>query len=101
MDVSSLYTNIDHTEGADACFQKLKERQNKTVPSSLLRKLILLILKCNVFRFGTSYYSQIKGTAMGTPMAPNYANLFMDRFENDLLNAYYQKTGIRPLIWLR
>ena len=29
MDVSSLYTNIDHEEGAEACFQKLEERKNK------------------------------------------------------------------------
>ena len=101
MDVSSLYTNIDQDEGAEACFQKLESRKNKTVPSSFLKKLILVVLQSNVFRFGTSFYSQIKGTAMGTPMAPNYANIFMDIFEQNLVEAYYNKTGIRPLIWLR
>ena len=30
---------------------------------------------------------------MGTPMAPNYTNLFMDRFEQNLLPDYSQKTG--------
>ena len=93
MDVSSLYTNIDQNEGADACYRKLEERNNKTIPSSFLKRLILLVLRYNVFRFGSSFYSQKKGTAMGTPMAPNYANLFMDMFEQNLINAYYQNTA--------
>ena len=38
---------------------------------------------------------------MGTPMAPNYANLFMDRFENDVLNSFREKTGFAPLVWFR
>ena len=36
---------------------------------------------------------------MGTPMAPNYANLFMDNFERNLLRDYSQKTGLSPLVW--
>lgn len=38
---------------------------------------------------------------MGTPMAPNYANLFMDKFENSLLDDFEQKYGIRPMLWYR
>ena len=38
MDVSSLYTNIDHEEGAQACYEKLETRSNKTVPSTTLKK---------------------------------------------------------------
>ena len=34
-------------------------------------------------------------------MAANYANLFTDMFETSLLNAFYKKTGKKPLIWLR
>ena len=32
---------------------------------------------------------------MGTPMALNYANLFMDSFAQNLLGDYYQKTRLR------
>ena len=60
-----------------------------------------MILKSNAFRFGNEYYRQITGTAMGTPMAPNYANLFMDNFEQNLLHDYSQKTGLSPLVWFR
>ena len=100
-DVSSLYTNIDQEEGAEACFKKLEQRRRKDIPSILLKNLILLVLRCNVFRFGSSFYSQRKGTCMGTPMAPNYANLFMDEFEENLINDFFRKTGKKPLIWWR
>ena len=101
MDVASLYTNIDQEEGAEACFEKLETRNNKYVASSLLKRFILLVLRSNIFRFGNRFYRQIKGTAMGTPMAPNYANLFMDKFERGILDDYYAKTGLKPLIWIR
>ena len=52
MDVSSLYTNIDHGEGGEACFKKLKERKNKSIPSIVIKNLIPMILKSNAFRFG-------------------------------------------------
>ena len=101
LDVSSLYTNIDQEEGAKACFNKLEQRSRKDIPSSLLKNLILLVLRCNVFRFGSTFFSQKKGTCMGTPMAPNYANLFMDEFEASLIQAFYKKSGKKPLIWWR
>ena len=101
MDVSSLYTNIDHEEGAEACYRALQSRSNKKISSRILKKLILLVLNSNVFRFGNQLYKQVKGTAMGTPMAPNYANLFMADFEELLLKEYRKKTGLAPLVWFR
>ena len=32
-------------------------------------------------------------------MAPNYANLFMENFEQSLLRDYSQKTGLLSLVW--
>ena len=45
MDVSSLYTNNDHEEGAEACFQKLEERKNKSIASIVIKNLIPMTLK--------------------------------------------------------
>ena len=101
MDVSSLYTNIDHEEGAGFCFKKLEERKNKSIPSIVIKNIILMILKSNAFRFGNEYHRQITGTAMKTPMAPNYANLFMDNFEQNIFHDMSQKTGLSPLVWFR
>ena len=60
-----------------------------------------MIFKSNAFRFGNEYYRQITGTALGTPMAPNYPNLFMENFEQNLLPDYSQKTGLSPLVRFR
>ena len=87
MDVPSLYTNIDHEEGEEACFKKLEERK-KTTPSIVIKSFILMMLKSNAFRFGNEYYRQITRTVMGTPMAPNYGKLFMNNFEQNLLRDY-------------
>ena len=38
---------------------------------------------------------------MGTPMSPNYSNLFMDNFKQNLLHDYSQKKGLSPLVWFR
>ena len=51
----------------------------------------------NNFSFNDNHYLQIHGTAMGTKMAPSYANLFLGFFEaNALKNAAFQ-----PHTWLR
>ena len=56
-----------------------------------------MILSMNNFSFNNNHYLQIHGTAMGTKMAPSYANLFLGYFEaNALDNAPFQ-----PHTWLR
>ena len=101
MDVVSLYPNIDQEEGADACQASLNNRRNCTVLSALIRRLIMTILKSNIMQFGTRFYRQIKGTAMGTPMVVNVANLFMDKFERDMLESFEEKHGTRTAVWFR
>ena len=54
-----------------------------------------VVLICNIFTFDSSMYQQIQGNAMGTRMAPSYANLFMDRLEKDFL----AQEPILPLVW--
>ena len=49
------------------------------------------------FEFNGEHFLQTRGTAMGTSLAPNYANLFMDRFETKALAGYH----LKPLTWLR
>jgi len=57
-------------------------RRSPRKPSiSLLLQLTQLVLTMNNFIFEKHNFLQIKGTAMGTRMAPSYANLFMGRLE--------------------
>ena len=71
--------------------------ETSPIPTSILRKLFDIVLKCNVFSFNGQAYQQIQGMAMGTRMAPSYANLFMDRFER----AFLAQEPIQPLVWKR
>ena len=80
MDVNSLYPNIDHEEGAEACCEYLLQYHISPLLSKFLLQLIYLVLKCNTLSFDSRFFNQIKGTAMGTPMAVNFANLFMTKF---------------------
>ena len=43
-----------------------------------------IVLKNNIFEFNGDHYLQLQGTAMGTKMAPSYANLFMGQLEPKL-----------------
>ena len=97
MDVTSLYTNIPHEDGIKAAEEVWETRTVKDPPTQILIKLLTLVLKCNNFEFNGRHYLQIQGTAMGTKMAPSYANLFMGRLEKQLLQSVTPKL----LSWLR
>ena len=49
-----------------------------TLPPNTMTKLVL---EQNYFQFADRMYHQIQGTAMGTKMAPSYANIFMAELE--------------------
>ena len=97
LDVSSLYTNIPHDEGIKACEEALNTRIDQSLPTEDLCHLIKLILTRNAFIFNEAFYLQQSGTAMGTRMAPSYANLFMGKFEREFLQT---QTAL-PLVWWR
>lgn len=82
LDVSSLYTNIPIDEAIDIVLNYLKDiKSPHQPPIELLREILNFILKCNCFSFCNLFYLQIRGVAMGTKMAPNFANIFMTNFE--------------------
>lgn len=97
IDVSSLYTNIPQDEGTQTCIDSILEANNTTLPKHFLKLLFDIILKGNIFRFNDTIYSQKRGTAMGTKMAPSFANLFMHKIET----SFIQSQPIKPTLWKR
>ena len=97
LDVSSLYTNIPNREGILAVADHLRADPEKQKIGPHLLKLLELVLHSMSFNFNGDHYLQVGGTAMGTAAAPNYANLFMDRFETKALDNW----PLKPLLWLR
>ena len=97
LDVKSLYTNIPHSEGIEACRAALNTRQVLQPPTKYLIHLIKLILTKNSFIFEGEHYLQIHGTAMGTRMALSYVNIFMC----DLVRRILNQVDNKPTIWWR
>ena len=56
-----------------------------------------MILGKNNFSFNGQHFLQTHGTAMGTRIAPSYANLFMGNFEQ----LCHRKPLLKPFVWWR
>ena len=99
MDVTSLYTNIPNDEGIQNIGDVLTtDRNSREKPTNqTLIKLLEVVLKNNNLQFNGDHYLQIGGTAMGTKVAPSYANLYMRVLEEKLLEAYH----LKPTTWYR
>ncbi|CAG2209848.1 unnamed protein product [Mytilus edulis] len=78
-DVVNLYTTIPHEYGLTA-IEFWLEKFPSEVPDRIEKKFIIegikFILQNNYFNFNGESYRQISGTAMGTKVAPTYANLW-------------------------
>ena len=97
LDVSSLYTNIPNHEGILAVAAHLRRDRTKDPITPYLLNLLALVLHSTNFMFNDQNYLQTGGTAMGTALAPNYANMFKDRFETKTLGNWHLKL----ILWLR
>ena len=53
---------------------------NEPPLNSYIIELLKVELENSHFDFNCKSYHQVSGTAMGTKLAPSYANLFMARF---------------------
>ena len=63
----------------------------------IIKYFVSLLKVCvgqNYFNFNSEYYQQGEGLAMGSPLSPLLAELFMDDFENILFNRYSMCSNI-------
>ncbi|CAG2254179.1 unnamed protein product [Mytilus edulis] len=88
-DVTSLSTNtcIPRDLGLTAVKYWIEEKRDE-IDSRFETNFILeatkIVLEENTFYFDGNKYRQIKGTAMGTKVAPTYANLVMGYLEQQM-----------------
>ena len=87
-DVKSLFTNIPLDETIDICIKEC-ERLN-IVPFDLTKKEFKTFLDISVresnFIFGDQLFKQVDGVAMGSPLGPTLANLFLCYHEEKWLS---------------
>ena len=89
-DATAMYTNIKTDKALYEIGQYMHSRSNKfkSVPTDALTAALSIVMKNNVFRFGDTFWLQLRGTAMGTPPAPTYANLVFAIHENLIVPRY-------------
>ena len=98
-DVSSLFTNIPLQETIDIAINHLfNHNPNLNITRKELKKLFLFATYKTRFIFNSKFYNQIDGVAMGSPMAPVLANIFMGFYESKWLNEYNLN---KPKFYLR
>ena len=85
-DVESLFTNIplDETICANLKYQNSDIVDN--ICKEDFRTFLTLATKESFFLFDNEYYKQVDGVAMGSPLGPTLANIFMSFHEKNWLN---------------
>ena len=85
-DVVSLFTRVPVDEALDVISKLLLQDETlperTTIAAPDLCRLIELCLKSTYFRFGDTFYEQVEGAAMGSPLSPIVANLYMEALRN-------------------
>ena len=81
IDVVNLYTNIPTERGIRVFKAMLLKSGLHPFVYNYYTELLTWVLKNNYFKYKDQWYVQIKGTAMGTNVAPLYANLYLAHYE--------------------
>ncbi|XP_063585791.1 uncharacterized protein LOC134763164 [Penaeus indicus] len=83
-DIQSLFTNIPLKETIDICTNRLFENTDNVhnFTKDQFMKLLKLSVEDSVFMFNNQLYSQTDGVAMGSPLGPTLANVFLCYHEN-------------------
>jgi hypothetical protein len=77
IDVVGLCSNIPTEEGRAATRRALNTRQDKTMTTDTIVKMLDHVLRLHIFEFNSELCIQNVGTAMGMETAPTVPNIFM------------------------
>ena len=79
LDVDSLFTNVPLHETIGICTQGLFESDSAvySLNKKEITELLSLTTKESIILFDMEFYNQIDGVAMGSPLGPTLANVFL------------------------
>ena len=86
-DITNMYSNINTKLGKEAIQYWVDNHPESLHPrfsKQFLIDVIELVLENNTFTFNNRNFRQIKGTAMGSKMSPNYSTLTLGYLEQKL-----------------
>ena len=99
-DVTSLFTCVPLEEVINICLDKLFANTNtvNNLNRTQLYKMLSFTLNQYHFLFDGKVYNQVDGVAMGSPLGPVMANIFMCDLERKALEQY---NGTLPSLYRR
>lgn len=87
-DIVSLYTKIPVDEAIEVI---------RRLTDSETRNLVEVSLRSTYFSFQEDIYEQTNGVAMGSPLSPIIANIYMENFEEKAIGT----SPMKPEHWIR
>src|SRR5271156_4092742 len=88
-DITDLYTMLPQEESLDVLTEFLLQfgyRKVKGIPIDAIRKLARIVITENVFIYKKRFYRQVVGGAMGSAFTLTLANIFMWKWEKQLVH---------------
>ena len=88
-DITDLYTMLPQEESLDILIEFLVQhgyQKVQNIPIDIIRNLALIVIKENVFVYEKKFYRQVIGGAMGSAFTLTLANIFMWKWEKQLVN---------------
>ena len=100
-DVKALFTSVPIEPALKVIEKLLKEdhslQSRTTMSTQHIMDFLGLCLRSTYFTFWGKFYEQVEGAAMGSPISPIVANLYMEDFETRVI----QSSPNPPLLWRR
>ena len=100
-DVKALFTSVPIEPALKIIEKLLKEdhslQSRTTMSTQQIMDLLGLCLRSTYFTFKGKFYEQVEGAAMGSPISPIVANLYMEDFEIRAI----QSSPNPSLLWRR
>ena len=94
-DVVSFFIRVPVDETLDEIATKLSEDdtlgERTSLTPSQICQLTKICLKSTYFQFRDELFEQLEGAAMGSPLSPIIANLFMESLEERAIESSPQK----------
>jgi hypothetical protein len=87
-DIASLYTNIDTEMGLALVLEFLLLQQVPAERIRLIMDLLSFVMRNSYLTFKDVVFHQIDGTAMGTSVAPTYANIVVYMLERRVIAEF-------------
>ena len=88
-DVVSLFTNVPLDETIDIIIKSIydKKETNTDIPEKEMSELLYLSNKNAHFTLNNKTYLQVEGVAMGSPLDPVLANIFVVGLEQNIIST--------------